>query len=269
LNDHGRAVILGVIEGLSEFLPISSTGHMLLAMPLLEISASRPPWNTLLWVSQLGAILAVIVYFWRDLWRRTFRPASSDWRRHLLTKLVVAMIPTVVLALLLKKLLDPLEERPLAVAAALIVGGAALWAVDRWFRRSGQQELEDVTLTQAALIGVMQCVSMWPGVSRSGASIMGGMVLGLTPRVAAEFSFYLAIPTMLAAGAKTIWDQRETLSFDDVGVIATGTVTSFVVALVVVAGFMEYVKRYRFTPFVVYRVLLGVSVVTYYSLPGG
>ncbi|MBW7906854.1 MAG: undecaprenyl-diphosphate phosphatase [Phycisphaerae bacterium] len=268
MSDHVRAIILGVIEGLSEFLPISSTGHMLLAMPLLDISAAEAPWSTLLWVSQFGAILAVIVYFWRDLWRRTFRPASPGWRRHLLTKLVVAMIPTVVLALLLKKWLDPLEQQPLAVAAALVAGGVALWAVDRWFRHARPQELEDVTLTQAALIGAVQCVSMWPGFSRSGASIMGGMLLGLTPRVAAEFSFYLAIPTMLAAGVKTVWDQRATLSPDNAGVIVTGTVTSFVVALVVVAAFMEYVKRYRFWPFVVYRVLLGAAVVAYYYAAG-
>jgi len=263
LNDALRAMILGIIEGLTEFLPVSSTGHMILAMPALGISAADPPWSTLLWVSQFGAILAVVVYFWRDLWRRTFHPPTRSWRDHLLSKLAAAMIPTVGLALALKKLLDPYEENPLVVAGALIAGGVLLWIVDRRFRRAGPQELENVTLTQAFLIGAIQCVSMIPGVSRSGASIVGGMCLGLTPRVAAEFSFYLAIPTMLAAGVKTLWDERHNLSPNHTAIILIGTATAFLVALLVVAWFMEFVKRHRFTPFVIYRILLGATVIWY------
>jgi undecaprenyl-diphosphatase len=259
------SVILGVIEGLTEFLPVSSTGHMVIAMPLLGVKASEPPWNVLLWVSQFGAILAVIVYFWRDLWRRTFQPPSRDWQQHIMTKLFVAMVPTGVLALAFKGFLDPLEEMPVAVAIALILGAGAIEFIDRRYRKTGEQTLEDVTLWQAFWIGAIQTISMVPGVSRSGASIMGGMTLGLTPRVAAEFSFYLAIPTMLAAGAKTTLDHWEDMTRENALVVLVGTAVSFVVALLVVAAFMGFVKRYRFTVFAVYRVILGVAVLILYA----
>lgn len=254
------AIILGVIEGLTEFLPISSTGHMVIAMPALGIDATQAPWNVLLWVSQFGAILAVIVYFWRDLWRRTFHPPVGGLRRHLLTKLFVAMVPTVILALLFKDYLDPLESMPVAVAIALILGAGAIEWIDRTCRIEKPQQLEDVTLVQAFWIGVIQCISMIPGVSRSGATIMGGMTLGLTPRVATEFSFYLAIPTMLGAAAKTLLKHRDDLSVDNAWIVLIGTAVSFVVALVVVAWFLNFVKHHRFRVFAIYRVVLGLVV---------
>ena len=263
-----HAIILGLIEGLTEFLPISSTGHLILAEWLLGISGGVSPWRVLLWVSQFGAILAVILYFWRDLWRRTFRPRDRDWRRHILTKLVVAMVPTIAGGLLLKGFLDPLENMPVAVAAALIVGAVLMELIDRRYRRERPQELEDVTLRQAFLIGLIQCISMWPGVSRAGASILGGMALGLTPRVATEFSFYLAIPTMLGAAAKTLWKYRHDLTPDVAAIVVIGSGTAFLVALVVVAAFMGYVRRYRFTPFAIYRVVLGVAVLIGYFIAG-
>ncbi|HOO18500.1 MAG: undecaprenyl-diphosphate phosphatase [Phycisphaerae bacterium] len=266
--DALNTVVLGIIEGLTEFLPVSSTGHMVIAMPLLGVQADRPPWNTLLWVSQFAAILAVILYFWRDLWTRTFNPRSWSWRQHILVKLFFAMVPTVVLALLFKKRLDPLEQMPLAVAAALIVGAGLIELIDRRYRREGSQNLEDVTLSQAFFIGLIQCVSMVPGVSRAAATIMGGMALGLTPRVATEFSFYLAIPTMLGAALKTLHDHRDELTGNNAGLIVLGSAVSFVVALLVVAAFLEYVKRYRFTPFAVYRVVLGIVVIGLYMNGG-
>jgi undecaprenyl-diphosphatase len=259
-----NAVILGIIEGLTEFLPVSSTGHLILAEWLLRINGEFSPWRILLWVSQFGAIIAVVLYFWRDLWRRTFRPPSRDYRQHILVKLAVAMLPTVVIGLTLKSTLDPLENMPVAVAAALIAGAAAIEFIDRRCRREVPQELEDVTLRQAFLIGVIQCLSMWPGVSRAGASIMGGMALGLTPRVATEFSFYLAIPTMLGAALKTLWKYRHDLTPDVAAIVVVGSAAAFVVALVVVATFMGYVKRYRFTPFAIYRVVLGAAVLIGY-----
>ena len=285
--DALNAIILGIIEGLTEFLPVSSTGHMVIAMPLLGVDAKTAPWNILLWVSQFGAILAVVVYFWRDLWRRTIGPIAArlppgiprrhlgreiwkaiaaGWRQHILTKLFVAMVPTVVIAVALKKHLDPLEDMPVAVAGALIVGAFIMEFIDRRYRRVVPQELEDVTLRQAFLIGIIQCISMWPGVSRAGATIMGGMALGLTPRVATEFSFYLAIPTMLAAAVKTLWKYRHELGTASADLVIIGSAVAFVVALLVVAGFIGYVKRYRFTPFAIYRVVLGAAVLVWYCL---
>lgn len=278
-----NAIILGVVEGLTEFLPVSSTGHMILVEQLLHIDGSQTPWNVLLWVSQFAAILAVIVYFWRDLWRRIVTPLARFRRRppfgspaaprsllgdvlrdHILTKLAAAMIPTVVLAVALKKYLDPLEQMPVAVAVALILGALAMEYIDRRFRRQVPQTLEQVTLGQAFLIGVIQCLSMWPGVSRAAATIMGGMVLGLTPRVATEFSFYLAIPTMLAAAVYTLGRHRHELAGANIGLLLIGSATAFVVALLVVATFLGYVRRYRFTPFVVYRIVLGLAVLVCY-----
>lgn len=265
MNDYLIAVILGVLEGLTEFLPVSSTGHMIIAMPMLGVSAADSPWKTLLWVSQMGAILAVVVYFFRPLWRETFTPPDRRFERHIVVKLVAAMIPTIALGLAFDDLLDPLEQSPPAVGMALLVGAAAMLYVDRRFRREAPMQLVDVTLAQAFWIGVVQCLSMWPGVSRAGASILGGMALGLTPRVATEFSFYLAIPTLLAAGAKTLWDERSNLAADQAAVVLTGTATAFVVALAVIAWFLDYVKRSRFTAFVVYRVLLGAAVLGWWA----
>jgi len=286
--DTFNAIILGIVEGLTEFLPVSSTGHMILVERLLHIDGGQAPWNVLLWVSQFAAILAVIVYFWRDLWRRIVTPLVRLRRRppfgsppaaraaladvlrdHILTKLAAAMIPTVVLAVVLKKYLDPLEQMPVAVAVALILGALAMEYIDRRFRRQVPQELEQITLPQAFLIGVIQCLSMWPGVSRAAATIMGGMVLGLTPRVATEFSFYLAIPTMLAAAVYTLGRHRHELAGANVGLLLVGSATAFVVALLVVATFLGYVRRYRFTPFVVYRIVLGVVVLACYFLGRG
>lgn len=262
--DALRAIVLGIIEGLTEFLPVSSTGHLVIAMPLLGVRASETPWNVLLWVSQFGAILAVVTLFFRDLRREILHPPRGTWGSHLLVKLGVAMLPTIGLALLFHKLLEPLEESPPAVAIALIAGAAVMEFIDRTCRRSGPMTIQEVTLTQAAWIGTIQAISMIPGVSRAGATIMGGMLLGLTPRVATVFSFYLAIPTMLAATVKTIMDERVALSRYDWGVVLIGTGVSYVVALFVVSGFLEYVKRYRFTAFNIYRVILGSAVLIWY-----
>lgn len=267
--DYFNAIILGIIEGLTEFLPVSSTGHMVIAMPLLGIDAAQAPWSLLLWISQFAAILAVIVYFFRDLWRRVWHKPAGGWRRHILVQLFVAMVPTVALAVPFKKYFDPLESSPVAVAVALILGAFIIELIDRRCRRELPQTLEDVTLGRAFLIGLIQCLSMWPGVSRAGATIMGGMALGLSPRVATEFSFYLAIPTMLGAAAKTLADKHDELTLDGAGVVVAGSVTAFVVALLVVASFLSYVKRFRFTPFAIYRVVLGVAVLAYWYFASG
>lgn len=259
-----RAVILGIIEGLTEFLPISSTGHMVIAMPLLGVRGADPPWNVLLWVSQFGAILAVVTFFFRDLWREVFHPPRGSWHNHLLVKLGAAMVPTVLLAVLFKKHLDWMEDAPVAVAIALIAGALVMEWIDRTCRRDVSMEISDITLKQAVWIGAIQAISMVPGVSRAGATIMGGMVLGLSPRVATVFSFYLAIPTMLGAALDTLLDRHEGLARQDWGIVLVGTGVSYLVALLVVAGFLEFVKRYRFTVFSVYRILLGLTVLIWH-----
>lgn len=269
MNDYLSSIILGAIEGLTEFLPVSSTGHMIIAYPLLGESPEAPTWRVFTFVSQLGAILAVVIYFWRDLWQRVFKPVSRQWKDHIITKLAVAMAPTIVLALLLEDYVETYIETqangPPATALALIVGALAILWIDKRYRFERPMEIEDVSLKQAFMIGIIQVISMWPGVSRSGATIMGGMVLGLSPRVATEFSFYLAIPTMVAAGGWRLLKYHEDLTADVASVVSVGTAVAFVVALGVVALFMRYVRRRKFTPFAVYRIGLGVLVLLAWS----
>lgn len=272
-----RAILLGIIEGITEFLPISSTGHLIIAQPLLGVDPEKPVWRSFLFLSQSAAVLAVVVFFARDLWRRMVtaplrearvggpRPGSLNfWSRHLLTKLLVAFIPAACLGLLLNDVMEKYLENPPAVALALIVGAGLMELVERFFRRERAQTLDDVTLRQAFFIGMVQVVSMWPGTSRAMVTIMGGMMAGLTPRVATEFSFYLAIPTLGAAGLYRLWKYRDDLTSDGALLLLVGCATAFLVALLAVAGLMEYVKRYRFTPFAIYRVVLGLAVLGYW-----
>lgn len=266
MHDYINAIILGIVEGLTEFLPVSSTGHMILVEPLLGIQQEAPPWNVLLWVSQLGAIAAVIVVTWRALWRKTFHPASRDWRDHILTKLLAAMVPTAIIALPLKKTAERFLENPPMVAVGLIVGAIAMAIIDRYCRRDGDSPDQQVSLKQAALIGTIQCLSMWSGISRAAATIMGGMALGLSPRVATEFSFYLAIPTMIGATAVTLYKHAHELTPAAVNVTVVGTAAAFLVALVVVAAFLRFVRTQKFTVFVVYRILLGAAVLGWFFM---
>lgn len=258
------AIVLGIVEGLTEFLPVSSTGHMILLRPWLGIEESSPTVSVFLFASQLGAILAVVVYFWRDLWRHTLQPATGGIGNHLVLKLLVALAPSIVAGVLLNDFMEAhLENNLVAVAGALIVGALVIAWVDARWRNGTVAALESVSWRQALWIGVAQTVSLWPGVSRSAATICGGMLAGLKPTTATEFSFYLAIPTMFAAAGYRLLKHGADLDRQAAGIVLLGAGVSFIVALGVVAGFMAYVRRYRFTPFVIYRILLGGAVVAY------
>lgn len=264
-----EAILLGIVEGLTEFLPVSSTGHLILANRALGVDPSARVVTVFLFLSQLAAIGAVIVYFWRDLWQMVTSFRIHNWRTHTLTKIGIAFIPSVVLGLAFNDAMETLEESrwgPLVVAIALILGAGAMEWIDRRYRKPREMTIADVTTKQALIVGFCQCLAMIPGTSRSGATIMGGMVVGLSPAVAATLSFYLAIPTMIGAGGLRLAKNFDQLSADDFGVLFVGCLTSFVTALIVVAGFMEFVKRYRFTVFAVYRAILGVVVLIAFSL---
>lgn len=254
------AVVLGVIEGLTEFLPVSSTGHMILAQPWLGVDPNTAEWRVFLVVSQLGAIAAVVVYFWRDLLRRAASPPRGSWTNHFLAKLAFASAPAFIAGPLVNRWLETHLEHPAPVAVALIVGAVLMEVIDRRFRRVRPMTLEDVTPRQSLLVGLAQCVSMWPGTSRSMATIMGGMVVGLSPAVATELSFYMAIPIMIGASGLRVVTHASELSAASASNLLVGAATAFLVALAVVAGFMRYVRTRRFTPFAVYRVLLGAAV---------
>ena len=269
MNDIIRSVILGIIEGLTEFLPISSTGHMILASPALEIDLEEPFWKSYIYFIQVGAILAVVIYFWPRLWKLTVHPPDKPLHQHLLVKLGVAFMPAAVFGLLLNDVLEEHLEHAVPVAVALIVGAALIELIERKYDRPVTLRTEEMTLKQALLIGCAQCLAMIPGTSRSGATIMGGLVVGLSAPAAAEFSFFLAIPTICAAGGYSLFKHREALTADNAVVLTVGFVVSFAVAYVVVASFMRYIQTHKFRPFVIYRVLLGITVLTWYWWPRG
>lgn len=266
MSDLLKAIVLGVIEGLSEFLPISSTGHLIIAMPMLKVDGELPSWKVFLYFIQIGAILAVILHFRRHLIHTALAVPRGGFASHLITKLVVAMLPAAVIGLPLNDYVEKILEKPLPVGVALILGAIAMVLIERKYRRTTGPGIDDVTLRQAFLIGLAQVVSIIPGTSRAMATIMGGMIAGLPAPTAAQFSFYLAIPTLLGAGLLKLIKYRQAIGSEQAAVLAAGFATSFVVAWVVVAGFMKYLQTRSLTPFAVYRVILGLAVIGWWIL---
>lgn len=261
MNDIVRAIILGVVEGLTEFLPISSTGHMILVMPLLGIDETNRFWNGAFDIFiQLGAILAVVIYFWRRLWRLTVRPPAQPWHEHILVKLFVAFLPAAVIGSLAGDFIEEKLKNPLIVAYALAIGGVAILAIEAAVRRPRVMDAAAVSLACALGIGLAQCLAMVPGTSRSGATIMGALALGLAPAAAAEFSFFLAIPTMFAAGCYSMLKHLDELQAHTLPPLAVGFVVAFIVAWIVIAAFMRFIQTHRFTVFAIYRIVLGAVV---------
>src|SRR3954468_7714358 len=236
-------ILLGIVEGVTEFLPVSSTGHLILAGALLGYDENH--WKVFNVVIQLGAILAVIVLYWRTflaVLMGLVRREAESWR--FLRNVLVAFLPAAVLGLLLHKQIEALLGSPTVVSVALIVGGIAILAIDRGQMRGEKRGVADIPLAKAVGIGFIQCLSMIPGVSRSGATILGALSLGVERRTAAEFSFFLAIPTMLGASTLELVKSRSELASGTgvgLGAIAIGFVVAFVVAIVVVRGFVRFV----------------------------
>lgn len=254
------ATLLGIVEGLTEFLPVSSTGHLILATELFGYNADQ--WATFNIVIQLGAILAVIVQFWRTFWAvgtglLQLNPVSIRFVRNVL----VAFLPSAVLGLALKHYIDAMLGEPIVVAWALIVGGIAILAIEKVVKQGPLTGVAELPLIKCVGVGFAQCLAMIPGVSRSGATIMGALAMGVERRTAAEFSFFLAVPTMMGATTVELWGARHQLAagLGPVGwnEIAIGFFVAFVVALVVIKAFMAYVSRSGFSPFAWYRILVG------------
>lgn len=259
MNDIVTAILLGIVEGVTEFLPVSSTGHLILATELLGYDAER--WATFNVVIQLGAILAIVALYWRTVWTvlsGMLRGEAGAWR--FARNVLVAFVPAALIGLALHKQVEALLGNAIVVAAALVVGGIAILAVERLVKPGTIRGVADVPLGTAVGVGVIQCLAMVPGVSRSGATILGGLSLAIERRTAAEFSFFLAIPTMLGATALELVKNRAALATGQgVGwdVIAVGLVVSFVVALVVVRAFVTIIGRTGFAPFAWYRIVVG------------
>jgi undecaprenyl-diphosphatase len=255
-------ILLGIVEGLTEFLPVSSTGHLILATELLGYDAER--WAVFNIAIQPGAILAIVVLYWRtflDVLKGLFawRPEAVAFVRNLL----VAFLPAVVLGLAFGDAIEALLENAMVVGWALIVGGVAILVVERLAKPRESGGVAGVSLKQSTMIGLVQCLAMIPGVSRSGATILGAMALGVDRKTAAEFSFFLALPTLSGATVLQLFKHRDALTADAMGAIGIGFLVSFVVALVVVKSFLAIVTRYGFAPFAWYRIVAGAAALVW------
>lgn len=248
-----EAVILAIIEGLTEYLPVSSTGHMIIASSVFGIADEA--FTKLFTVAiQFGTILSVLVLYWRRFLQ------SVDFYK----KLFVAFLPAVFLGLIFSDLIDQLLESPLVVAISLIIGGFILLKVDEWFKASKE---EKITYLTALKIGFFQCIAMIPGVSRSGASIVGGMSQHLSRTTAAEFSFFLAVPTMFGAALKKSYDYYEAgfvLSSEQINLLIIGNVIGFLVAILAIKSFIGYLSKHGFKIFGYYRIGFGILVILFH-----
>ncbi len=244
-----QAIVLAIIEGITEFLPVSSTGHMIIASSFFGI-AHDDFTKLFTIVIQLGAILSVMVLYFK----RFFQTFEFYF------KLLVAFIPAVVLGLIFSKKIDELLENPITVAVSLLIGGIVLLKVDDWFNNS---ENTDVTYSKGFKIGLFQCLAMIPGVSRSGASIVGGMSQKLSRTAAAEFSFFLAVPTMFGATAKKCYDYYKdgfVLTHDQINYLIIGNIIAFVVALLAIKTFIGFLSKNGFKVFGYYRIIVGIAL---------
>ena len=255
-------IILGIVEGVTEYLPVSSTGHLILATELMGFDAAR--WALFNVAIQPGAILAIVVLYWRtfrDVLVGLFRKERSAWT--FTRNVLVAFAPAVVIALMIGDTIDAMLENAVIVAWALIIGGIAILIVEKYAKPQECDGVSNLTLRQSIGVGIVQCLAMIPGVSRSGATILGAMSLGVDRKTAAEFSFFLAVPTLTGATALQLfkhWDDIPTGQFAWIGL---GSLVSFVVAVVVVKAFIAVVTRYGFGPFAWYRIVAGTAALVW------
>ena len=264
--DFLAAVVLGIVEGVTEFLPISSTGHLILVNQFIDFS--NPSFSKMFEVViQLGAILSVVIFFWDKLWPfGAHKPLDAKlvvWQTWF--KTVIAVLPALVIGALFSDRIHQLFD-PRVVAFSLVVWGVVLILIERRKREGTVDAISKLSYMTALYIGLIQCLAMIPGTSRSAATIIGAMLLGSTRVVAAEFSFFLAIPTMAAASAYSLFKYGAKMSGHDAAVLAVGFVVSFVVAYGVIAFLMKFIQRHNFIPFGIYRIILGAGVLAYFYL---
>ncbi|ANI88162.1 undecaprenyl-diphosphatase UppP [Arachidicoccus ginsenosidimutans] len=251
-----QALILGIIEGLTEFLPVSSTGHLIIGSTLLGLDTSNQFVQLFIVAIQLGTILSVIVLYFK----RFLKSLDFYYR------LIVAFIPAAILGVLFSKKIDAFLGSIEVVAVALLVGGIVLLFIDKVFKNPTVESADKVPYPKAFVIGIWQCLAMIPGVSRSAASIIGGMQQKLTKKAAAEFSFFLAVPTMFGATAKKLFDfykQGYRVSSHELGLLGVGNLVGFVVAIIAIKSFINFVSKHGFQAFGVYRIIVGIVILIF------
>jgi undecaprenyl-diphosphatase len=260
-----KAAVMGIVEGLTEFLPVSSTGHLILAGSLLGFSDAKSKVFDI--AIQTGAIVAVIIVYWQRV-RDTIAGLGSDVRaRRFAINVAIGFFPAVVLGLLFGKAIKEHLFTPIVVASTFIIGGfIILWAERRTQVATRVESVDDMTPLDALKVGLVQCLAMIPGTSRSGATIIGGMLLGLSRKAATDFSFFLAIPTLIGAGFYSLYKERALLSAADIPLFAVGLLFSFIAAWLCVRWLLRYISSHTFVPFAWYRIAFGIVVlVTAYT----
>jgi len=268
MHDIWNAIILGIVEGLTEFLPVSSTAHLLVAEKALMLDDTR--WHAFTVVIQLGAILSVVAVYWSKFWRVLFGLGSDPWARQFTAGVILAFLPSAILGVAVIKiingvLLNPTRALPV-IAITWIVGGIIMLVFERLAPRPRYMDGDRLPLSKCLQIGLCQCLALLPGVSRSGATILGGELLGVERKAVAHFTFYLAVPTMLGAAVYELYKEWHTLSTADGELIAVGFVVSFFVAWVVVRGFIDFVGRFGLAPFGWYRLVAGAALLAFVFL---
>jgi undecaprenyl-diphosphatase len=253
----GDALALGILEGLTEFIPVSSTGHLLLAGHFLGFESTGKAFEVLI---QFGAILAVVAGYFTRLWKILLDLPHDPRARRFVIGVLVAFLPAAIVGVLLHDFIEGvLFETPKLICIVLILGGLVLFWVDRWALTPRYHNIMDLPLPVCLGIGLFQCLALIPGTSRSGATIVGAMLLGADKRASAEFSFFLAMPTMLGAFVFDLYKNRDALSSADLPIIATGFIAAFVVAIFVVRTLVDFVSRRGFAVFAWWRVIVGAA----------
>jgi undecaprenyl-diphosphatase len=259
-----QAIILAIIEGITEFLPISSTGHMIIGSSIMGIASD--PFTKLFTVAiQFGAILSVIVLYWKKFIPDDFSQSFSK-TLHFYIKLLLAFFPAALIGYLFEEHIDALLENVIVVGISLIVGGIVFLFLDDFFNKNEHLEDENISYSSAFKIGLFQTLAMIPGVSRSAATIIGGVTQGMTKRAAAEFSFFLAVPTMLGATLFKLVKYPGTFGESEIKLLVIGNIVAFIVAIIAIKSFINFLTRYGFKTFGYYRIVIGTVILVLYFL---
>ena len=262
-----KAVLFGIVEGITEWLPVSSTGHMILLDEFVKLKGSADFVNVFLVVIQLGAIFAVVLQFWNQLFPFQFkdknRPVIEMDKMILWGKILLACIPAAVIGILFDDVFEAMFYHAVPVAIALIVFGIAFIVIERWNKgkRPRMKTVEDLTISAVLIIGVFQLIAaIFPGTSRSGATIVGALLIGVSRKAASEFTFFLAVPVMLGASLLKVLQYGFAFSGSELLVLAVGMITAFLVSIVVIRFLLDYIKKHDFQAFGWYRIVLGIIV---------
>ena len=276
-----KSCLFGIVEGITEWLPISSTGHLILVEQFVKFKEVSPEfWEMFQVVIQFGAILAVVMLYWNKIWPITTKKENAIKQKGILSyfnkdimnlwfKILVACVPAAVIGILFDELFEKLFYNPVCIAIALIVFGIAFIVVEKWNknRKNDIEKNSEITYKHAIIIGIFQLLAaIFPGTSRSGATIIGGLLLGLSRPNAAEFTFYLAIPTMLGASLLKLVKFGFAFSVIEIIVLIVGMLVSFLVSIFVIKFLMDYIKKHDFRVFGYYRIILGIIVLAYFTL---